>query len=73
MRNGRDFRSLVDVCQEAVSGYLQRLWNQHGGFGQLEWEKQADEPELQLKIVRLANLGVRLRAIRWTPSFHLTD
>lgn len=56
------YREKADACREAVSGHLNRLWQCHGGFSSLTWHKSADDRELALDLVRLANLGTKLRA-----------
>lgn len=51
----------VQACQQAVSEALEAIWNDNGGFGGLEWDKEDDDPELVLGIIRLAALGAALR------------
>ena len=52
----------VETCRQAVTNHLEAIWKQHGGFGGMEWDNGADDQEMMLAIVRLANLGVKLRS-----------
>jgi len=52
----------VETCRQAVTAHLEAVWNQHGGFGGVEWDNEADDQEMMLAIVRLANMGVKLRS-----------
>lgn len=56
------YREKVDCCQKAVSTYLNQLWEYHGGFGGLEWDRAAGDKEILMALIRLAALGVKLRA-----------
>ena len=59
---GDSYADKVEVCRAAVSGYLKWVWEQHNGFGGMDWGRQADDEELAMKIVHLAKLGIRLRS-----------
>ena len=40
---------------------MDHLWERHGGIRGLEWDRQADDRERMMELVRLANLGLALR------------
>ena len=52
----------VEACRQAVTAHLEAVWKQHGGFGAMEWDNEPDDQEMMLAIVRLANMGVKLRS-----------
>ena len=62
LRDGKGYLDKVEACRLAVSNYLKYLWRIHGEFGGLVWDRAADDPSLLRKIVRLTNLGVKMRA-----------
>jgi len=55
------YREKVEECRAAVSTYMDHLWERHGGIRGLEWDRQADDRERMMELVRLANLGSALR------------
>ena len=55
------YREKVEECRAAVSEYMDHLWERHGGIRGLEWDRQADDRERMMELVRLANLGLALR------------
>jgi len=55
------YREKVEECRAAVSTYMEHLWERHGGIRGLEWDRQADDRERMMELVRLANLGSALR------------
>jgi hypothetical protein len=55
------YREKVEECRAAVSEYMDHLWERHGGIRGLEWDRQADDRERTMELVRLANLGSALR------------
>ncbi len=55
------YREKVEECRVAVSEYMDHLWERHGGIRGLEWDRQADDRERTMELVRLANLGSALR------------
>ena len=55
------YREKVEECRVAVSTYMDHLWERHGGIRGLEWDRQADDRERTMELVRLANLGSALR------------
>ena len=55
------YREKVEECRAAVSTYMDHLWERHGGIRGLEWDRQADDQERMMELVRLANLGSALR------------
>jgi len=55
------YREKVEECRVAVSTYMDHLWERHGGIRGLEWDRQSDDRERMMELVRLANLGSALR------------
>ena len=62
MMGETNYLEKVKICRQAVTDHLEAIWKQHGGFGGMEWDNGADDQEMMLAIVRLANLGVKLRS-----------
>lgn len=55
------YNQKVEECRDAVSAHLRDLWSRHGGFSNAIWPKGTEDPSLGLDLVRLANLGTKLR------------
>ena len=55
------YQEKVEECRAAVSAYMDRLWEQHGGIRSLEWDRPADDQDRMMELVRLANLGSAIR------------
>jgi hypothetical protein len=62
MQDDTGYLDKIEVCRQAVSGYLMNLWNRMGKFGGVVWNRQGDNENLLKDIIGLANLGSYLRA-----------
>ena len=56
------YNDKVAACREAVSAYVGRVWEKAGGFGGVEWDRKGDDRERIEDIVKLADLGIKLRS-----------
>ena len=62
MQDDTGYLNKIEVCRQAVSGYLMNLWNRMGKFGGVVWNRQGDNENLLKDIIGLASVGSYLRA-----------
>jgi hypothetical protein len=58
---GISYRERVEVCQEAVTDFLDALWAETGGVRGVAWRREADPKDVMLRIAAFSKVLARLR------------
>jgi hypothetical protein len=58
---GISYKDRVELCREAVAGFLDDLWSVTGGVRGVAWDRAADPGPVMLKIAQFAKVLARLR------------
>jgi hypothetical protein len=63
LRSQKTYKTKVEECKKAVSGFLLFLWRQTGGVRKVKWDRNGDNEELVECIVTVANLVAKARSV----------
>jgi hypothetical protein len=58
---GISYKDRVELCRDAVAGFLDDLWSVGGGVRGVRWDRAADPASVMLKIAAFSKVLARLR------------